>query len=67
MRCANPKIIARNHRVEQALAAANAGDLAPFRRLCAALQDPFDLTPGDEDLQAPPTQDEIVHETFCGT
>jgi len=67
MRAANPKIIARNHRVEQALAAANAGDLRPFHRLCAALKKPFDLSPEHVDLQAPPRPEEIVHETFCGT
>jgi uncharacterized protein YdiU (UPF0061 family) len=67
MREANPKIIARNHRVEQALAAANEGDLKLFHRLCAALQNPFELAPGDADLQAPPKPEEVVQETFCGT
>ncbi|MCW2283421.1 uncharacterized protein YdiU (UPF0061 family) [Rhodoblastus acidophilus] len=67
MRAANPKIIARNHRVEQTLAAANDGDLKPFHRLCAALRNPFELAPADADLQAPPKPEEVVHETFCGT
>jgi len=67
MRGANPKIIARNHRVEQALAAADAGDLGPFHRLCAALQNPYRLAPEYADLQAPPEPEEVVHETFCGT
>ncbi|MBB4200781.1 hypothetical protein CCR94_02055 [Rhodoblastus sphagnicola] len=67
MRAANPKLIARNHRVEQALAAANAGDMGPFNRLCAALKTPFALAPDDADLQAPPLPEEVVHETFCGT
>jgi uncharacterized protein YdiU (UPF0061 family) len=67
MRAANPKIIPRNHRVEQALAAADDGDMAPFNRLCAALRRPFDLAPADSDLQAPPQPEEVVHETFCGT
>jgi uncharacterized protein YdiU (UPF0061 family) len=67
MRAANPQIIARNHRVEQALVAANVGDMAPFNRLCAALRRPFDLAPGDEDLRTPPLPEEVVQETFCGT
>jgi uncharacterized protein YdiU (UPF0061 family) len=67
MRAANPRLIARNHRVEQALAAANEGDLGPFHRLCAALRHPFDLAPDNADLQAPPTPEEVVRETFCGT
>jgi uncharacterized protein YdiU (UPF0061 family) len=67
MRAANPRVIARNHRVEQALAAADEGDMAPFDRLCAALRKPFDLAPDHADLQAPPLPEEEVHETFCGT
>ncbi|MCW2274995.1 YdiU family protein [Rhodoblastus acidophilus] len=67
MRVSNPRIIPRNHRVEQALAAANEGNLKPFHRLCAALQNPFERAPGNADLQAPPKPEEVVHETFCGT
>jgi uncharacterized protein YdiU (UPF0061 family) len=68
MRGRNPIVIARNHRVEQALAAATTGDLEPLRRLCAVLKNPFEEpAPGPEDFEAPPTAEEIVHETFCGT
>jgi len=67
MRAANPKIIARNHRVEEALAAANEDEMAPFERLCAALKHPFDLAPEHADLQTPPRPEQVVHETFCGT
>ncbi len=68
MRAANPVVIARNHRVEQALARAAEGDLAPLRSLCAALKTPFDTPTGDgDDLEAPPKPEECVRETFCGT
>ncbi len=68
MRAANPIVIARNHRVEQALASASEGDLAPLRRLCAALKDPCEApAPGPEESQGPPLPDECVRETFCGT
>ncbi|NDR56468.1 protein adenylyltransferase SelO [Aliiruegeria sabulilitoris] len=64
----NPAIIARNHRVEQAIAAALDGDLAPTTRLVAALSRPFDDLPGDlADLARPPLEEERVHRTFCGT
>jgi uncharacterized protein YdiU (UPF0061 family) len=71
MRAANPIVIARNHRVEQALANANDGDLAPLLRLCAALKTPFEepAPPAkpEDDLEAPPRAEERVLETFCGT
>lgn len=68
MQAANPIVIARNHRVEQALAAAEDGDFAPALRLAAALKNPFAEPPaGGEDLEAPPRPEEVVLETFCGT
>jgi uncharacterized protein YdiU (UPF0061 family) len=68
MRSANPALIARNHRVEQAIAAAtDSGDFAPFRRLCSALSNPFEVAPADVDLMEPPHAGERVTQTFCGT
>ncbi|MDG4648483.1 YdiU family protein [Roseibacterium sp. SDUM158017] len=67
MQAANPALIPRNHRVEEAISAAVAGDLAPFRRLGEALSRPFDPAPGDLDLAAPPRAEERVTQTFCGT
>ena len=67
MRLANPVVIARNHRVEEAIRAADQGDLAPFHRLTAALQKPFVPDPAFEDLELAPQPDEIVVRTFCGT
>ena len=43
MRSVNPRVIPRNHRVEEALAAASdEGDLAPFDRLLDAFRQPYD-------------------------
>src|SRR5690606_31650134 len=42
----NPVYIPRNHLVEEALAAATAGDLAPFERLLDAVTAPYDERPG---------------------
>lgn len=67
LRAANPALIPRNHRVEQAIAAAVAGDTGPFRRLAAALARPFDDDPDSADLRAAPAADERVRRTFCGT
>jgi uncharacterized protein YdiU (UPF0061 family) len=68
MRAVNPRIIPRNHRVEQALAAAqDAGDLAPFEALLAALARPFDDDPRHDAYALPAAPAERVCRTFCGT
>jgi uncharacterized protein YdiU (UPF0061 family) len=67
MQAANPALIPRNHRVEEAIAAAVAGDLAPFHRLTRALGAPYAPAPEDLDLATPPRPEERVTQTFCGT
>ncbi|WP_170449764.1 protein adenylyltransferase SelO [Ruegeria arenilitoris] len=67
MHAANPAFIPRNHRVEQMIQAAVQGDYAPFHRLNAVLARPYGDQPDAADLIRPPTQDEVVHATFCGT
>ena len=62
---ANPSVIPRNHRIEEMIAAAVAGDMAPFERLMAACATPYQRT--DAALERPPTSDEIVPATYCGT
>jgi uncharacterized protein YdiU (UPF0061 family) len=62
----NPVYVPRNHAVEDALAAATAGDLAPLERLTGALAHPFDERPGLEDLAAPGGADDL-YVTYCGT
>ncbi|MCO5119405.1 MAG: YdiU family protein [Burkholderiaceae bacterium] len=69
MRRANPWIIPRNHRVEEALAAASdADDLAPFERLLEALRNPFDESPEYAAYAEPaPAALTAGYRTFCGT
>jgi len=68
MRAANPLFIARNHRVEAALAAAQInGDFSAFDELLRAVGDPFREQPGLSHYADPPKPDEIVEATFCGT
>jgi serine/tyrosine/threonine adenylyltransferase len=63
----NPSIIPRNHRIEEAIAAAVAQDFTPFERLTKALADPFSEQPDVADLRRPPAEGEEVLQTFCGT
>jgi protein adenylyltransferase len=63
----NPVYIPRNHHVEEALGAATAGDLQPFRRLLDVLARPFDRRPGLEPYAAPAPPSFGAYRTFCGT
>ena len=67
MRAANPILIPRNHRVEQAIKSAYTGDFSKFHRLVDALAAPYTDQVEYADLETPPRPEEIVHETFCGT
>jgi len=67
MRAANPVFIPRNHRIEQMIEAAVAGDYAPFNRLMDVLAKPYTNQPDANDLIAPPVPAEVVQQTFCGT
>ncbi|WP_407496603.1 protein adenylyltransferase SelO [Pseudooceanicola sp. MF1-13] len=62
----NPAVIPRNHLVEEMIQAAVAGDMGPFETLRHALSTPFE-TPEDARLITPPTKDQEVTATFCGT
>jgi uncharacterized protein YdiU (UPF0061 family) len=63
----NPVYIPRNHLVEEALAAATAGDLALVERLVEAVAAPFDERSGFERYSAPAPDDFGAYQTFCGT
>ena len=67
MRRANPSVIPRNHRIEQMIDAAVAGNMAPFDYLMEELAHPFEDRASAAELRAPPGADEIVQATFCGT
>jgi uncharacterized protein YdiU (UPF0061 family) len=63
----NPVYIPRNHLVEEALDAATAGDLDPFRRLVDVLAHPYTERPGLERYAGPAPADFGSYRTFCGT
>ena len=63
----NPLYIPRNHRVEEAIQGAYAGDLTVFHELVAVLAKPFEEQAGRERYAEPPRPEERVTQTFCGT
>jgi uncharacterized protein YdiU (UPF0061 family) len=67
LRAANPAVIPRNHKVEEALAAAHAGDLAPFDALLSAVSDPFGPEAGREAFTLPAADGNPGYRTYCGT
>jgi uncharacterized protein YdiU (UPF0061 family) len=67
MEAVNPALIPRNHRIEEAIAAAVYGDYSFFHRLVDALATPYAEDPETAYLTVPPTPDERVTRTFCGT
>lgn len=67
MRAVNPAMLPRNAWVEEALAAAeDHDDLAPLRRLLAALAAPYEAGPEKAAYQDAPA-DDGKYRTFCGT
>ncbi|MFY0661208.1 MAG: YdiU family protein [Shimia sp.] len=63
----NPYIIPRNHQIEAMISQAVSGDYTLFHHLNTALEKPFDTMAGHADLTTPPTAEEKVTQTFCGT
>lgn len=69
MRAVNPVYIPRNHRVEEALAAAtDLGDYSLFEKLLTVLQKPFDEQMALSAYADPaPDSESAGYQTFCGT
>ncbi|MFI6230898.1 YdiU family protein [Micromonospora echinospora] len=63
----NPVYIPRNHLVEEALAAATDGDLAPLERLLDVVAAPYDERAGLDRYAACAPPDFGAYRTFCGT
>jgi uncharacterized protein YdiU (UPF0061 family) len=67
MNSANPLFTPRNHRIEQAIQGAVAGDLTVFRDLNIVLARPFTEQPEYAHYAVAPEPPERVTQTFCGT
>ena len=64
----NPIYIPRNHKVEEALAAAvEQGDMSAFTVLLDILSKPFDEVEGREAFTLPAPVGPVPYQTFCGT
>lgn len=67
MDAVNPLVIPRNTLVDEALAAATAGDLTPFERLLDAVTQPYATREGLEQYAEAPPPGSRRHITYCGT
>ena len=67
MLAVNPMFIPRNHRIEAAIADAEAGRFDKFHELVEVLAHPYDDQPDFADYAKPPAPEEEVLQTFCGT
>ena len=64
----NPVVIPRNHRVEEALQAAEKdGDYSVIQKLLGVLSDPYSYTPEHELYTTLPAPSACRYQTFCGT
>ena len=61
----NPTVIPRNHKVEEALVAANNNDLSLTKKLLSILNKPYDNQNDIENYKSPSSNSE--YQTFCGT
>ena len=66
MKKVNPVIIPRNHKVEEALEAAEQNDLKPFNKILEILEKPYDEQEVSGGYQSPSMSDK-EYKTFCGT
>ena len=64
----NPAVIPRNHRVEEALEAAEKdGDYSVMQKLLSVLSNPYDYSPEHELYTTLPAPSSCPYRTFCGT
>ena len=61
----NPRVIPRNHRLEQAIQSAEAGDMSEFNELLAVVQTPFAEQVDQTWTQPPDPSQSFV--SYCGT
>ena len=67
MRSVNPMFIPRNHRVRAAIKDAENGNCGLFHELVDILAQPYADQAHFADYAKPPTKEEEVLQTFCGT
>ena len=63
----NPIVIPRNHKVEEALAEAENGNLDKIKKLLIVLKNPYENQDKIEEYQVPAPSSNKKYQTFCGT
>ncbi|MCH8496589.1 MAG: protein adenylyltransferase SelO family protein [Balneolales bacterium] len=64
----NPAFIPRNHRIEEAIVLATSkNDFSQFETLMQVLAKPYNYRNQFEEYANPPTADQRVTKTYCGT
>ena len=67
MKSNNPTVIPRNHKVEEALAEADKGNLDKMKKLLAIIKNPYDNQNNIQEYQTPAPSSNEKYQTFCGT
>lgn len=67
MKESNPYVIPRNHRVEEAIEAADKGDLSVMMKLLDVLSRPYDYSNNQDDYTMLPKPSSCPYKTYCGT
>ena len=67
MKNSNPAVIPRNHRVEEALSAADNGDFSVMNNLLKALSNPFEHSEFQKEYAKLPPKSQCNYRTYCGT
>jgi uncharacterized protein YdiU (UPF0061 family) len=65
MKNTNPIVIPRNHKVEEALLAANENNLDNLNNLLSVLENPYDNLENIDEFQSPSSNNN--YQTYCGT
>ncbi len=63
----NPLYIPRNHQVQRVIDDVYSGNFDSFHQMNKVLQNPFEVNSELDHFKTPPTEQEKVRETFCGT
>lgn len=67
MKKSNPVVIPRNHRVEEALKAADNGDLTVMENLLSILSNPFEYKKEMDEYTQLAEPSDLPYRTYCGT
>lgn len=67
MRKSNPSVIPRNHRVEEAIEAADKGDFEVMKKLLYVISSPYEHSKEHKEYSKIPETSNCPYRTFCGT